>query len=997
MSDAKDRSTGKPLPVREAYAQDAMMDDLGLGRVEELATDEQRRDRHPPPRPQPSTTQRSHTPRSTQVAAAAQSFNDAIKDGLFHDDDYQAVQNLDTIADGNLHRENRARGHNGQSSSKAGFRPDELPRSVRRPVPTYDPEFPTYHGRPKGPKRLGQNSGPRASASGGNVPNKNNNKPGTRVSSLGGIVPDGVPVKLWEPTKKVAAPKRTEFKRANDMPGSGPPTTRPPVQPQAGRASGSGARQHPQDDGAPDRPNHNRLYNHLMKGQPFKEATKSPDAFQSDTAPVLQPKHIATVTNGHRKDQKVKTVAPAKGIQRATPLQVGPSTTALEAREVFFQHSVRVRKVVDNKMVFIPGKTSIYGVAEQSVAVWELIMDQEEVIREDIRKLTGCFRTLTTSTIRCRDGPKGPIEAYDLVFETSEGAEELIKVINDQTKFWAQSPLPKSEHSKVQPEERLQNQPQKPQEKPPAYIEEHYIEEQGSVTSEDLMCFEESSSPQPLTDTLIDLSDVPETTATTKPSVMTNSYLDALRDIVMLPHAPEGEAPRETSKETPTFLGSSDAVGSGFELIIQPTNEEAATGVEAEIKGLSGTEFAALGLPGDARFPSSPHGDNPSKQQRVHDEEIETAFFNMEATGFDHLSKHISQDALKFLYGLSKEAYDDMIQMVTSSMQCSDESTDSLLEQARRISCPAFLIIWTHLGRYDEYKRLTSDDQKLVQSVVYAAVLHGHGRIVRSPRSMKTLRGLQQPCPDEIQELNALVRSGNDLQDRQNYAPSRSSQGSPNPSSLKRDGFHMGWQNFASRSSSQGPPNSLALTQDNIHTDQPLESEVTTQAKSSKVAQAHDPARQVDDPTSNKNIKAPEEDQVKATSGWNNVGTDENKAKPASGWDDFFADDDGTIEPKTYSTSRPTGSREIVTNDRSEPPRTLSNSQWATPSRQQDSPSTSFGLDRTFSSRSDATPESNQAPKSSSHIRTNTETTNKSDMSALANQMGSTQSHCSQA
>lgn len=513
---------------------------------------------------------------------------------------------------------------------------------------------------------------------------------------------------------------------------------------------------------------------------------------------------------------------------------------------------------------------------------------------------------------------------------------------------------------------------------------------------------EESSSPQALTNTLIDLSDVPEATVTTKPAVVINSYLDALRDIVLPPQAPKAEAPEEASKEAPTLLETCDAVGPGFQLIIQPPTEEAATGMEAESKRLSGAESATLGLPGNARSPSlsPPNGHTPSDQQRVDSKEIETAFLNMKATSFDYISKHISQDALKFLHGLSKEAYDDMIQMVTSSMERPNEPTDSLLEQAHHSSSPAFQIVWTHLGRYDEYKRLTSDDQKLVQSVVYANALHGHGRLIHSPRSIRKLKVTGQSCPDEIKELNALVRSGNDLQGWQNYAPSRSSQGSPSPSSLKRDGFQMGWQNFASGSASQGSPNSSSLKQDGSHIDQPLASEAT-RAKSSEVGQTHTPERQVDDSTANKNLKAQEntshnshassdndKNKFRPVSGWDRVDTDEDEIRPPSGWD--TVDTDETVEPQTYSTSRLPASRESVTDGRSEPPRTLSNSRWALSSSQQHSPNTSFGLDGTISGRSDA-------PRSSGHVRTNTEATNKSDMSVLANQMGSAPSHCSQA
>jgi hypothetical protein len=64
---------------------------------------------------------------------------DAIRDGQFKDDDYSAVRNLDTIAGGNLHRQNRERRREGEQGLFGGSARPKDSQISNRPAVLYDP------------------------------------------------------------------------------------------------------------------------------------------------------------------------------------------------------------------------------------------------------------------------------------------------------------------------------------------------------------------------------------------------------------------------------------------------------------------------------------------------------------------------------------------------------------------------------------------------------------------------------------------------------------------------------------------------------------------------------------------------------------------------------------------------------------------------------------------------------------------------------------------
>ncbi|ORY69019.1 uncharacterized protein BCR38DRAFT_482495 [Pseudomassariella vexata] len=185
---------------------DAMMDDLGDGRMEDLARDN-RRDRHFDPILKSTTKSVASNGGPKTENLGAQMWQNAVAENLFHDDDALGVQGLDSIADGNLHRLRReqsgpARGGFGAGSSRGGFHGSgslpgfgrgrgELRHQIDRMLKNtvYDPANPNA-GRGRAP-RLCPNS-------------ERSNEPSFGVTSLGGLPPPGAMVKRWKPGRGVS-------------------------------------------------------------------------------------------------------------------------------------------------------------------------------------------------------------------------------------------------------------------------------------------------------------------------------------------------------------------------------------------------------------------------------------------------------------------------------------------------------------------------------------------------------------------------------------------------------------------------------------------------------------------------------------------------------------------------------------------------------------------------------------------------------------------------
>ncbi|KAI0596342.1 hypothetical protein F4775DRAFT_603959 [Biscogniauxia sp. FL1348] len=155
-----------PKPVSDELA--AMIADLGLERVEELAKDEGGISASRPSVQSAQTLPSRPTGPSNPLASA---YHDAIQQGAFDDDDSRAVRDLDPLDGGNAHRLNRSRQPDrGNERSAPGF---------ARRIQRYDPFNPGFRSRAR-PSTMAKK------------PDGNQG-----VGSLGGIIPPGGAVKRW--------------------------------------------------------------------------------------------------------------------------------------------------------------------------------------------------------------------------------------------------------------------------------------------------------------------------------------------------------------------------------------------------------------------------------------------------------------------------------------------------------------------------------------------------------------------------------------------------------------------------------------------------------------------------------------------------------------------------------------------------------------------------------------------------------------------------------
>ncbi|KAI1466187.1 uncharacterized protein F4812DRAFT_466005 [Daldinia caldariorum] len=172
--------THPSLKEAEQRAMNAMMDDLGNNRLEELATDgnqAQRRDRE--------SFLTSHnnilSPQPNQIPPAGgpvAKWKNAFSEGLFNDSDYHAVKDLNLLDGGNAHRLSRAEVMLEHEGSRNVISHNNRPGShAKSNVPMYDPLNPGYVKKPKRPAKPVQS--------------------GYREASLGGIVPPGAEIKQW--------------------------------------------------------------------------------------------------------------------------------------------------------------------------------------------------------------------------------------------------------------------------------------------------------------------------------------------------------------------------------------------------------------------------------------------------------------------------------------------------------------------------------------------------------------------------------------------------------------------------------------------------------------------------------------------------------------------------------------------------------------------------------------------------------------------------------
>ncbi|RYP72570.1 hypothetical protein DL770_007950 [Monosporascus sp. CRB-9-2] len=761
----------QPSETTDPSVLDAMMSDLGIGRLEDLATDDGgkhgRRQGLPPQSSHNKQTEASQTRPGTSNALA-EMYRNAIKEGVFHDDDYHAVKNLDTIEDGNLHRQKQASLHNEHSNparsfSAQGRRPFQGAASGARRFPRYDP-----------------------------LRTMESVAPGYEVSSLGGLHVPGMPVKRWGPGQKVLSTAYAVPNGGTPAPSREQPATMQPAPPRA----------------VPDRPTAD-LPPHLRPTRPTTHLTGkassdivSPQA-TNGAAETKQPTpktpkatevHDTPKSNGRLPPHPRRPPNTFQSHEKAVPYSTNStplpapthqteqsrvSVTPVEAGEYLFQAEVVLQYQVNGQIQKGFGRVSVYELAQQPIVIWELIVG-ERVTRKDIRRLLLPFVNGSLVIVRWQDKPGSDIQTSDIRFDSISAARGFEEAVKQQRKERAHSTAPIFEQeteahvpNDVQPSVTPENIPNtgqtrtvdtssgasastglaQPQEDKRAIIppREHGAAKQTRTPEliinmashdeepRDLRIRASSIVPLPpfagenTSEHLIDLSDCAEVKTTRR------SYMDDLMGVDLA-------------------TSSVRNVGTG-----SPTGGEVEAMNAAPVVEAPADEIEASAL----IIPENSSGSKPTTQYRSGGVRpppstlLETAFVTLKTTETKNLEEHISQDALRVLHHLPPSVYQEMMQMSHDIVPHLELAQCVPPAQAKVTEYAPFQIAWVRLGRIEEYNRLGWDAKQTVLRVVYYNIVHGGNRIVRPPEDILRLRDSKQSCPDEVKELNELVRMGN--------------------------------------------------------------------------------------------------------------------------------------------------------------------------------------------------------------------------------------------
>ncbi|KAI0408828.1 hypothetical protein F4802DRAFT_298317 [Xylaria palmicola] len=465
----------KATKPANATVLDAMMDDLGNHRIEELIRNDVHQSHHRPSplvyTPSRNSSKQSQKRREDDIDSKrlSEQYRDAIASGLFDDDDAAGVSGLDPLDGGNAHRIPLGRSHNENQAHGA------MGASSTRPK--YDPSQPTYKRSKSGVGSVVVSRRPDG------LPD------GLRLSSLGGIIPDGGEVRRWGSGRQTSPTHHINNPILSRPAGRGRPV------PAKGSLPGQPA-QTARSGCAPDRFTPNPLQINKTgpefpiqqpnrnTGQTSGELVKPGKAQTSSLHPVVTtpsearvsipistpqstPKHLAHKASNSRHQepgtkhplsrassrlpphlrkasasqatasnsradsprslsQSTETTAQAMGSDQNN---IGCRQTGLDAGEIFLQQSVLVLHQcgADNKP--LKGRIVLYELADAAIGVWELTTEDKKASRGDIRELLEVLANGSTAYFRRRP-EGGSVRSDPLRFSSVNEAEYFMKEVN---------------------------------------------------------------------------------------------------------------------------------------------------------------------------------------------------------------------------------------------------------------------------------------------------------------------------------------------------------------------------------------------------------------------------------------------------------------------------------------------------------------------------------------------------------------------------------------
>ncbi|CAJ2502254.1 Uu.00g096480.m01.CDS01 [Anthostomella pinea] len=738
MADQEDQAA---KAAHAKAAMQAMMDDLGLERIEELAKDDgrgprrrhndfERRPFHPPPQ----TVHKKGGP----IEPAALMYQNAVKMGIFNDDDAKGVEGLDTLNDGQSHRRKNepipyaiSSRHNPSQQAAPNGKTHHLVNTIDNLLhknPKYDPLHPSYRRDNNTSKRPTQP-----------LPQ------GSRIGSLGGLLPPGGEIKRWEPHAKQPNGNVANAEMPGAGRGRGAPAQRPlhqalPVHLEAGRGCGAPRARGPdisvvmparavssvQQTLAPPAQTTQRAASSTVGTSSFLPPHLRPKATTASEqprapAPVLRNQPIVqNVDIGQATQQKILPPhlrPPPSKKDNASASSTTPGSrltqkiSPLPASQTFLGMEVIILQQVGADNAKVPGRVAIYELAEKPFCLWELVVDEKKVTRADIRELLAPFVSGSTVYVRRQNKaePKGQVRSSQLRFENIPTALYFEQELKLRQKQYSQSAEPiLSETSEAATQ--LEGTNVADVAKPPAPAVASPVPRQEDVPSKTgtLIDFsaEQPERPSSRSDELVGLNYSVEKATTADPSI------DAA--IGQRDHEEEPEEQVEELEEGEIL----DSVSEGVEPEARPLSQDEDTkATKAALLDLKATEEVPLG-------------------------------------------ENLSQASLRILSHITDAEYNDMWQTSANLFNMLG-SVDTLSVDMPLEKFVALQTACLCLMRDDEFMNLSRDDhkeQRKILAVVYTNVLHATSRITRSAGDILDLRDTARSCPAEVHEVNKLTK-----------------------------------------------------------------------------------------------------------------------------------------------------------------------------------------------------------------------------------------------
>ncbi|KAI1363835.1 hypothetical protein F5Y08DRAFT_231794 [Xylaria arbuscula] len=414
--------------------------------------------------------------------------------------------------------------------------------------------------------------------------------------------------------------------------------------------------------------------------------------------------------------------------------------TSLDAHEIFFQGNLQVRDPETNNLV--KARIVIYKLLDPPICVWELTIETQKMIRGDIRDLLPVLQTGSMSFLR-RYRKGSLVRSHQLQFPNIGEAEEFQKEANFRRGQYANSietlydetsmERSKAEHiADCKPEVSLTHKV----EKEPAG---DFTATAGRVSwtcQSGVLRGANTNTPA-------------ERQGQTKPAFETVSVAQpAQKNAVPRTNTPSlfvSNTPRPKTPPRPAAVNHKRS-GSGWsdskDLISFSPSPSTRSRHSDDLAGLELEPSVATAAQTSSGLSSGKQEDHSRTRRLDSLQKSLKDLLNLEI----RTVRHPSPESLEVIDKISGD-YDRLIQR---SMVLSLRLNRPYQEMVSAVAL-------SHLLEREEFMSLSLDDQKECLSVVCCRVCHGDATIVRSAEQIRALRTGEEPYPDAVKELNALI------------------------------------------------------------------------------------------------------------------------------------------------------------------------------------------------------------------------------------------------